>query len=246
MKLTNENALIGSLLGSKAIEQLPRFAAVENELAKHVGLPISFLPLINNKDKIFDSEIKQTNEVWVTGDEDVELWMADKAKPESAQFFPLSFKSTADQDWYLLPWEPMINIEASARIAERYIAKAGKNQIGSIKERWSLDDYNITITGAFYGQKIRGSMAETYPRYEMERLRDYLLTAEAIQVKCEPLQILNINRVAITSVNFPFTKGESVQAYEIKAKSDFPYNLIYKRKKKYTITMGDWTSEFIK
>lgn len=230
MKLTNENALIGSLLGSKAIEQLPRFEAVQNELAKHVSVPISFLPTINKQDKLATGEKYN----------DVELWMADKAKPESAQFFPLSFKSTADQDWYLLPWEPMINIEASTRIAERYIAKTGKNQIGSIKERWSLDDYNITITGAFYGQKIRGSMAETYPRYEMERLRDYLLTAEAIQVKCEPLQILNINRVAITSVNFPFTKGESVQAYEIKAKSDFPYNLIYKRKKKYTVVGGNY------
>lgn len=230
MKLTNENALIGSLLGSKAIEQLPRFEAVQNELAKHVSVPISFLPTINKQDKLATGEKYN----------DVELWMADKAKPESAQFFPLSFKSTADKDWYLLPWEPLINIEASTRIAERYIAKAGKNQIGSIKERWSLDDFNITITGAFYGQKIRGSMAETYPRYEMERLRDYLLTAEAIQVKCEPLQILNINRVAITSVNFPFTKGESVQAYEIKAKSDFPYNLIYKRKKKYTVEVGNY------
>lgn len=236
MNFTNEDALIGSLLGSKAIEQLPRFEAVENELAKHVMPQVSFLPFFKKREKIADGEDY----------EDVELWMADKAKPESSQFFPLSFKSTADQDWYLLPWEPLINIEASTRIAERYIAKAGKNQIGSIKERWSLDDFNITITGAFYGQKIRGSMAETYPRYEMERLRDYLLTAEAIQVKCEPLQILNINKIAIMSVNFPFTKGESVQAYEIKAKSDFPYNLIYKRKKNYTINMGDWQSEFIK
>lgn len=230
MKLTNENALIGSLLGSKAIEQLPRFEAVQNELAKHVSVPISFLPTINKQDSLADGENYN----------DVELWMADKAKPESAQFFPFSFKRRDETDWYLLPWEPMINIEASTRIAERYIAKAGKNQIGSIKERWSLDDYNITITGAFYGQKIRGSMAETYPRYEMERLRDYLLTPEALDVKCEPLQILNINRVAITSVNFPFTKGESVQAYEIKAKSDFPYNLIYKRKKKYTVEVGNY------
>ena len=236
MKLTNENILIGSLLGSKAIEQLPRFEAVQNELAKHVTPPISFLPLSSKKDSLADGDNYN----------DVELWVTDKAKPESAQFFPLSFKSTADQDWYLLPWEPMINIDIPARIAERHIAKAGKNQIGSIKERWSLDDYNITITGAFYGHKIRGSVQETYPRYEMERLRNYLLSAEAIQVKCEPLQILNINKIAIMSVNFPFTKGESVQAYEIKAKSDFPYNLIYKRKKNYTLTMGDWTSEFIK
>lgn len=236
MNLTNENMLLASLMGSKAVEQLPRFEQVENELNKHVLPPISFLPTLNKRESI------------VKGDDYAaqEQWIADKAKPETAQFFPFSFRSSKDENWYLLPWEPLINIEANTRIAERYIAKAGKNQIGSIKERWSLDDFNIIITGAFYGQKLRGSMAETYPRYEMERLRDYLLTPEALEVKCEPLQILNINKIAITSVNFPFTKGESVQAYEIKAKSDFPYNLIYKRKKNYTLTMGDWTSEFIK
>lgn len=237
MKLTNENALIASLLGAKVIEQLPRFAAVQNELAKHVSAPISFLPTINKKDPLASG-----------GDNynDVELWMADKAKPESAQFFPLSFYSQDGKTEWNLPWEPMISIEATNRIAERYIAKSGISQIGSIKERWSQDDFNITITGAFYGQKLRGSYQETYPRPDMERLRDLLMRPSAIKIKCEFLQLLGINNIVIYSVNFPFTKGESVQAYEIKAKSDFPNSLIYKRKKNYTLTMGDWTSEFIK
>lgn len=221
MRLSNENALIASLMGSKVVEQLPRFEAVENELTKHVLPPISFIPLN-----------KKPNEIHEAEDFDkVELWMNDKAKPETAQFFPLSFRSSKDDNqWWLLPWEPLINISSNVRLTERYIAKSGNNLIGSIKERWSVDDYEITITGAFFGKQMKGNPAETYPRYEMERLRDYLLTPEAIEVKCEPLQILNINKISITGMNFPFTKGESVQAYEIKAKSDFPWDLIYKRK----------------
>lgn len=222
MKLTNEDILIGSLLGSTVVEQIPRFEAVQNELSKHVLPPINFLPIRST-----DSNVSSVND-----DRDLELWMEEKQISEENQFFPLSFRSSKDEgNWWLLPWEPMITISASNVIAKRRVAKAGKNQIGTIKERFSTDDYQITITGALIGNKMLGKPAETYPRFEMEKLRDYLLTAEAIEVKCEALQILNINKIVIEEMSFPFTKGENVQAYEIKAVSDFPYNLIYKRKK---------------
>ncbi|MCC2590362.1 DUF6046 domain-containing protein [Chryseobacterium sp. MFBS3-17] len=220
MRLSNENALIASLMGSKVVEQLPRFAAVEASLQKYVTPPVRLLPLLQNEDEIWEPE----------SSEETDLWRNDRRIQEENQFFPFSFRASADENWWLLPWEPMINIEASNSITRRTVAKAGKNQIGSIKERWSTEDYNITITGALYGDRMMGKSAQTYPRYEMEKLRDYLLTPEAIEVMCEPLQILNINRIVIESVSFPFTKGEDVQAYEIRAISDFPYDLIYKRK----------------
>ncbi|WP_447951324.1 DUF6046 domain-containing protein [Chryseobacterium koreense] len=235
MALTDQDILISSLMGSKVVEQIPRFAAVENEIVKHVLPPIRFLPIMNQPVNVgevnYDEELSEEL-----------LWKNDKQISEDNQFFPFSFRSSKDENWFLLPWEPMINIEGGNIIAKRRIAKAGKNLIGSIKERWSTDDYNITITGAFYGDKLLGKHAQTYPRYEMEKLRDYLLTAEAIEVLCEPLQILNINKIVIESVNFPFTKGENIQAYEIKAVSDFPYDLIYKRKKG-TLIVGEITSE---
>lgn len=232
MKFTNENVLIASLLGSKVVEQIPRFEAVQNEISKHVLPPVNFLPINNKPSSVSDP----VPDYYL----DNELWTNDKNISEDNQFFPFSFRSSKDENYWLLPWEPMINIEGSNIVTKRNIAKAGKNQIGSIKERWSTDDYQITITGAFYGDKMLGKSSQTYPRYEMERLRDYLLTAEAIEVLCEPLQILNINKIVIESVNFPFTKGENVQAYEIKAVSDFPYNLIYKRKKG-TLIVGEAT-----
>lgn len=224
MKLTNENILLASLMGSKVVEQIPRFAAVQNEAAKHVLPPVRFLPIINQPVKVGYPSYEVKN------DDDL-MWKNDPVISEENQFFPFSFRSSKDKNWYLLPWEPMINISGSNTIIKRNIAKQDKSLIGSVKERWSTNDYEITITGAFYGDKMIGKAAQTYPRRDMEKLRDYLLTAEAIEVLCEPLQILNINKIVIESVNFPFTKGENVQAYEIRALSDTPIKLFYEHTK---------------
>lgn len=240
IKLTNENILLASLLGSKVVEQIPRFEAVQNEITKHVLPPANFLPILTKPSKVGYPDYSVEDYSL-----DTDVWKNDPSISEENQFFPFSFKSSKDENFWLLPWEPMINIEGGNIIAKRNIAKAGKTLIGSIKERWSTDDYSITITGSFHGDKMLGKAAQTYPRYEMEKLRDYLLTAEAIEVLCEPLQILNINKIAIESVSFPFTKGENVQAYQIKAISDFPYNLIYKRKMG-TVIVGEATGNFEK
>lgn len=205
-------------MGSQVVKSLPRFAAVQNEMAKHVLPPIPFLPL-QKQEEIQTAE-------WETLEEN---WRNDPALPEDRQFFPLSFKRESEEQYYLLPWEPMISITARNIISKRYVAKSGSKLIGSIKERMATDDYEIIITGAFYGEKLIGAYPETYPREDMERLRDYLLTPERLQVKSEPLQILGINYIVIEEVNFPFTKGENVQAYEIRAVSDFDWDLVYKK-----------------
>lgn len=63
MKLTNENILIASLLGSKVVEQIPRFTEVENYLETHVGVPIPFLP-IRNEVVVRDAERFESMEAW--------------------------------------------------------------------------------------------------------------------------------------------------------------------------------------
>lgn len=232
MTFTNENALIASLMGSKVIQQIPRFQAVQNQLQKHVLPVTNFLPILDNPSHVGYPDYAVT-------DQD-DTWNNDAAPAD--QFFPCSF-SVDGNTWWQLPWEPMLNIQGGNVITKRKIAKAGKTMVGSIKERWSTDDYSISITGALYGRKLLGRPEQTYPRVEMEKLRDLLLTASAIHVRCEPLQILNINKIVIESMSFPFTKGENVQAYEISAISDFPYNLIYKRKKA-TVIAGDMSGDF--
>ena len=47
----------------------------------------------------------------------------------------------------------------------------------------------------------------------------------------ELLMILDIHEICIESISFPFVKGENVLAYEIKAISNFPYDLIVKSQK---------------
>lgn len=229
MKLTNENILIASLLGSKVVESIPRFAAVENEMMKHVVPPIPFLP------------IKGSTNVsgYESATADSELWQSVSSKDEKSQFFPFSFRLENEKESYLLPWEPMINISGGATLAERKIAKSGSDFIGSIIERWSTNAFEITITGAIYGKSMKGNRYEAYPREEMQKLKKYLLSGQRIYVESEPLQILGINRIVIREFNFPFTKGEEVQAYEIKAVSDHPYNLLYERKQKGKIVGGD-------
>lgn len=212
--------LIASLMGSQVVKSLPRFAAVQNEMSKHVLPPIPFLPI--------------KNEVNIKEGEDFaehENWLSDSPLSADQQFFPFSFRKESESQFYMLPWEPLINIKGQNIIAKRQVAKSGSKLIGSIKERFATDDYDITITGAFYGAKERGGVEETYPREHMERLRDYLLTAERLVVNCEPLQILDINYIVVEEMNFPFSKGQNVQAYEIKAVSDFDWNLIYQKKR---------------
>jgi hypothetical protein len=76
------------------------------------------------------------------------------------------------------------------------------------------------------GSILTGDVSECFPREDFEKLRDLLTYPKELYVKCEPLQLLGINRIVIEDMSLPFTKGENVQAYEIKGYSDSSYNLL--------------------
>lgn len=214
MDLTQEQLIYASLLGGKVIEQAPRFGLVENEMGKHVLPPLRILPFQNKESKVYTGE----------GIEMDNLWQADAPIGKDKQFFPLTI--LLDGVEYTLPYEPMISISGNINLIKRNVAKAGAKNIGSIKERWSQGDYEISITGALIGSIMTGDVSECFPRADFEELRNRLTAAEALEIVCEPLQLLEINRIAIESFEFPFTKGENVQAYEIKALSDFDHSLL--------------------
>lgn len=214
MKLNQQDILYASLLGSQVTKSLSRFTAVQNELMKHVLPPINFLPLMNREIGLSDGPLIITDD----------LWKADGPTAEDRQFFPFSFAGD-DGVKYLLPYEPLVSISGKNILVRRNVAKAS-GVIGSVKERWNQADYEITITGVLMGSIITGNVDDCYPREDFERLRDYMTKAKALTVYCEPLQLLGINKIAIEDFSFPFTKGENVQAYEIKAYSDFSYGLL--------------------
>jgi hypothetical protein len=215
----NTDILFASLVGSKIVEMVPRLTAVQNELMKHVLPPLPFLPF-RNSDGITQ----------VTPEEYLNLWEADRPLSEEQQFFPFKLSIDNGATWFLLPYEPMISISGKNNIIKRNVAKYNVENsnsfFGTIKERWSQDDYEITITGVLMGSLLRGNMEDCFPRADFEKLKKILTHAKEVRVTCAPLELLGINKIVIEDFTFPFTKGENVQAYDIKVVSDTSYNLL--------------------
>lgn len=209
MNLQNKEILLASLVGSTAAKSIPRLAVVQNEMMKHVVPPIPFLPFKRDENV---AEVKSSDS-W-------EGWRADRSIIDR-QFAPLSLRRAGtDDEFYTLPYEAMISVSAKNNIVKRSIAKA-PHFVGTIKEHWSQDDYVITITGILFGENERGVFSETFPRTDFEKLRDYCISPTGLEVRCDLLQLLGINNIVVEEFSFPFSKGENVQAYDIKALSDF-------------------------
>lgn len=216
--MTNTDILFASLVGSQLIKLVPRFQALENQLGKHVLPTIPFMPLKNDKG-ILEEQLEPFTETW----------QADKPTPEAQQFFPIKLSVDDGFTWFLLPYEPMISISGGNEIVKRNVAKwhpdYSRDFFGTIKERWSQNDYEISITGFLMGAMLKGSVEDCFPRADFLKLQE-LLTGAKVKVQCEPLQLLGINYLAIENFSFPFTKGENVQAYDIKCSSDTSYYLL--------------------
>ncbi len=217
MGFSNQDIIFASLMGSSSAGIYQRSQLVQNELSKHVLPNIPFLPVLN-KDIITSSS---SNAIF-------RLNQADDLTPEDQQFFPLSFSFTEGGQKWLFPYEPMINITSGNNIVKRNVAKQGEKLIGTIKERWSRKDFDIQVTGVLMGNLLKGSVEDCFPRTQMEKLFEFLKFSKEFYIYSAPLEILGITKVVVEDYSFPFTKGENVQAYDIKLVSDFSYNLLIK------------------
>ena len=135
---------------------------------------------------------------------------------------PLSLRLDVEgaEEW-LLPEEPMIRITGQNIITRRHVSKGRLR--GSIKERWTQDDYTVKVEGLLLGRDGR------YPKNDVERLRRYC-EAGKVKVLCPLLEIFGITQIAIESWNIPFTSGTTNQNYEITAYSDDIYKLLIARR----------------
>lgn len=224
--MTNQEILFASLVGSQIIKLVPRFRALENYMEKHVLPTIPFSPL-KNEVIIHEADFDEIEEG--KGYLNLTQNRADKPTPEAEQFFPLKLSVDDGNTWFLLPYEPMITISGKNEIVKRNVAKwnpdYSKDFFGTIKERWSQGDYDIQITGFLMGAMLKGNVEDCFPKDDFMRLKE-LLTNAKVKVQCEPLQLLGINYLAVEDFTFPFTKGENVQAYDIKCSSDTSYYLL--------------------
>ncbi|MCZ2393056.1 MAG: DUF6046 domain-containing protein [Chitinophagales bacterium] len=231
MALTDREILMASLLGSKIAAKLPEYTAVQNKVMKHPAIGIPFLP-VKNKQGISSSKGNVDSEnvlIENHGSEpsEVKLWQADTVKTEG-QFLPLYFRRAGtDDNFFQMPYEPLISVSGKNNIVKRSIAKSD-GFVGTVKEHWSQGDYAITITGALYGQDELGNYETAFPKSDFEKLKNYCVYPRGLEVKCDLFQSLDIHFIVVESFDFPFSKGENVQAYSIQALSDYTPNFLEK------------------
>lgn len=134
---------------------------------------------------------------------------------------PLSFRldKAGAEDW-LFPYEPMISITGKNIITKRYVSK-GRIR-GSIKERWTQDDYDIRIEGILMTQD------GTYPEADVARLRAFCEASQVIATS-PLLEIFGISRLVIEQWEIPFTAGQANQNYSLSCVSDDIYKLLLSR-----------------
>lgn len=134
---------------------------------------------------------------------------------------PLRFQleESGSKEW-LFPLEPMISLNGQNILTRRHVSKGTIK--GSIKERWTQDDYTVRIEGLLMGEDGK------YPEEDVSRLRAF---CEAGHVKAlNPLlEIFGISQLAIESWDIPFTSGTANQNYTIQAYSDDIYKLLLSR-----------------
>jgi len=126
---------------------------------------------------------------------------------------PITLEIPGENRKFTFPTDPLVSVSRKNIVVRRQVLKSSFR--GTVKERWSEDDYNITIAGVFNTDEY--SCVEDY-------ITELLILAKAdksIRIICPYLndtyEILNI---AIESVEFPFTQGENSQKFTIKAYSD--------------------------
>lgn len=134
---------------------------------------------------------------------------------------PLRFQlEEAGAEEWLFPVEPMISINGQNILTRRHVSK-GKVK-GSIKERWTQDDYTVRIEG------ILMSEDGSYPDTDVTRLKNFC-EAGHVKALCPLLEIFGISQLAIESWDIPFTIGRTNQNYTIQAYSDDIYKLLLSR-----------------
>ena len=121
-------------------------------------------------------------------------------------------------DLWTLPLEPIVTVKGSKTIVRRNIAKA--HGTGTVKEAWSMDDYEVTVSGLF--QSIEeGKFPERY----VSKLQAFMKPMQPIVIHCKLLDVVGVNLLCVHSWDFPATSGIENQEYVFNAYSDQYFEL---------------------
>ena len=133
---------------------------------------------------------------------------------------PIEMRTEGGQ-WWTLPVEPMVSVSGKNVITKKQVSKGRVR--GTIKERWTQDDYEISIEGI-----LMDFDGKAYPTADVKKLREFCESA-SVEVSSPLFEIFSIDRMVIESYSFPFTSGPANQAYSISAVSDDIYKLLLKK-----------------
>lgn len=133
---------------------------------------------------------------------------------------PVEMRTEGGQ-WWTLPVEPMVSVSGKNVITKKQVSKGRVR--GTIKERWTQDDYEISIEGI-----LMDFDGKTYPTADVKKLREFCESA-SVEVSSPIFEIFSIDRIVIESYSFPFTSGPANQGYSISAVSDDIYKLLLKK-----------------
>ena len=116
--------------------------------------------------------------------------------------------------------DPLIAVSRQNEIAKRSVAKPRWKE-GTIKESWAVGDWSVTISGI-----IVADSEEQLEQAVME-LDAVCAVRQSVEVTCPVLnRQYGITRLAIESLQLPFTPGELNQQFTIQAVSDTSHELL--------------------
>ena len=120
---------------------------------------------------------------------------------------------------YCFQLDPILAVSGKNIIARRYVAKGSLQ--GTVKESFSQDDFDITITGVLMGDDAKDL------NEQVQELQSILVCGESLAVVNDLLNDgYGITRLVVDSFQFPHTKGLQNQSYTIKCYSDSSINIL--------------------
>ena len=119
--------------------------------------------------------------------------------------------------FWTLPLEPTISIKASKTVVRRNIAKATGS--GTVKEVFSLDDYEISIEGLLQGAD------DNFPEADFSKLQSFLQPLQNIVIQSRLTDLVGIDLICVVDWEYPATPGLENQAYQFTAYSDQYFDL---------------------
>ena len=120
---------------------------------------------------------------------------------------------------YCFQLDPILAVSGKNIIAQRYVTKGRLK--GTVKESFSQDDFDITITGVLMGDDAKDL------NEQVQELQSILVCGESLAVVNDLLNDgYGITRLVVDSFQFPHTKGLQNQSYTIKCYSDSSINIL--------------------